>query len=250
MASNWYIKASDLNQYLGQEEREKLKELESRLLYWIDIFNDLVDQEKARSGDFEFENKLKEAKNKIHEYDVAITKIEEVAKQRERERIADFENFEKKHKKDFNRFLRTPNLGEKMEAAVKKFFGTTYNLTLAGYILRDGELIPLSYHGISRDIDHRQIGEAFENCPELSEFPGGTEGMKIFMDKTGAGRLIVGKNYISIHFLRKPTLRQAVVLWNETKNIKEIDIDISGVMKHFDLPEDLDGFAKVIGYGG
>lgn len=43
-----------------------------------------------------------------------------------------------------------------------EMFGTTHDLSLAGYILPDGKLLKMSYSGHLRDIDHREINDVLQ----------------------------------------------------------------------------------------
>ncbi len=57
----------------------------------------------------------------------------------------------------------------------KEYFGTTDNLNVAGYILTDGELLDLSGRkfggdGTTRSIDHREVGDAFNNEISMEDF--------------------------------------------------------------------------------
>lgn len=56
-----------------------------------------------------------------------------------------------------------------------EYFGTTTNLSLAGYILPDGRLLDFSgkkfgSDGRSRTIDHREVGDAYDNQIDMDDF--------------------------------------------------------------------------------
>ena len=80
---------------------------------------------------------------------------------------------------------KTPE--EKIRSRVGRYFGITDDFKVAGYITPDGKLLDFSGRrqgnsfSVSRNIDHRQVGYAFENS-EFEDKYSGTEGMKDFMD--------------------------------------------------------------------
>ena len=67
----------------------------------------------------------------------------------------------------------------------KELYGVTENISDAAYILPDGEMLDFSEGGVMRTLDHRNVGNVFE---DVKESIGATEGMHKFMD-LGAVRI-------------------------------------------------------------
>jgi len=90
----------------------------------------------------------------------------------------------------------------KIENAIDAWPRTEYP-NLAGYIMRDGDLLSMSYTGHNRDVDHREITQ------DIDELSGGTMGMRQFMYATGAIRMHAPSgDYVSFDWYRKPTRSQ------------------------------------------
>ena len=77
--------------------------------------------------------------------------------------------------------------------AAESFFGTTENLRTAGYVTANGNFLPLTYDGIHRNRDHRDIYDAMKDT--VPDCPSGTELLILFMN---AGNIRLNSNGFDI----------------------------------------------------
>lgn len=83
---------------------------------------------------------------------------------------------------------------DRIEREAIRLYGTTRVCAHVGYITRSGEMLNFSHEGYQRDMDHRDIGELFENEPDLPDLDPGrtTTSMLRFMC---LGNIRVGTNF-------------------------------------------------------
>lgn len=103
----------------------------------------------------------------------------------------------------------------------KSYFGTTKDLNIAGYVLPDGTLLDFSGRkfgasGIDRTIDHREVGDAYENQIDMDDF-------------LKAGAIRIDGKLGSINTATMPTTAQMKVLENIIeKNSNKIYLELEG----------------------
>ena len=121
---------------------------------------------------------------------------------------------------------KTPE--EKIRSRVGRYFGITDDFKVAGYITPDGKLLDFSGRrqgnsfSVSRNIDHRQVGYAFENS-EFEDKYSGTEGMKDFMD---LGYVRISWPH-SIHIRKPLTPQQRLTIQKFIRDSYAEDITLS-----------------------
>ena len=101
-------------------------------------------------------------------------------------------------------------------------FGTTYYKTRAGFMLKDGRLLDLTYDGNPRE-DHHSIGVVFED--DDAEFDTGIDALIAFMNE-GNIRLI--PEIPGIDIVKEPTEAQ----W---KGLKDYASYMVGRYRHFEI---------------
>jgi hypothetical protein len=217
--------------------------------------NEVVDVQlrplMGRLDDMELQGKKEVVFKRLKELDNQMSKIKENAEKRmaeaEAKRKSEEDVYQKKLK-GFERTLRTK--ATDMEEKLRSHFGETDDPYTAGWILSDGTMISMSYQGRSRDIDHRMIGEAFEEDRKYQMFPGGTDGMYMFMNATGACRMHWTKNSAFFDFKRNPTVYQIVCIKKIIRNVEYrigVDITIKSKTTSFDLPYEYEDLMREIG---
>lgn len=100
----------------------------------------------------------------------------------------------------------------------KKYFGTTDRLSVAGYLLTDGDLLNFSYDDINRGIDHRDIKDVLED---------------IDTSETNAAAMIEFMNYGNIRLMsygfdttKRPTSKQRPLIAAFTKRLAKLGSDM------------------------
>ena len=100
----------------------------------------------------------------------------------------------------------------------KEYFGTTDRLSVAGYLLTDGDLLNFSYDGITRGIDHRDIKDVLED---------------IDTSETNAVAMIEFMNYGNIRLMsygfdttKRPTNKQRPLIAAFTKRLAKLGSDM------------------------
>jgi len=244
--NNWYKTALAIERYLLPEERVTYNNLQSTLDIWVNKYVNLYEQNQKDPGDFEIRNKLELTTEKMNNISNKIEIFKEILKEREKEAVEkNAKGWDRKVKK----FIKdAPSLGNLMEDLVVKHFGKTESSFVAGYLLADGTMIGLGTDG--HRPDHRSISEAFSNEPKLVAYPGGTEGMVIFMKATGACRISITKEYARFDFKTPPTRSQARKIWSYIYKVDMIELVINDNLNNITLPDDLDELEQIIGYGG
>lgn len=98
-------------------------------------------------------------------------------------------------------------------------FGITNHPEIAGYILTDGEMLPLSYDGLTRNIDHREINSVLDT--DMAN----TECMIWFINNGAIRMTCAGFELASMPNLKqRKTIRRALPYFIKYQNGVRIDI--------------------------
>ena len=234
-----------LLQYIPQEQRERYRYIKSRI-------NDLVQGYVEILGDkdpehqFSNENKTQDILGELHKLEAELKVmeaepqriIEDQRKRASQERLVE----EEKTKRRYKTVIK---LGPKLEDYARRHFPVTDDPLLAGYMLRDGDMLAFSYNGTQRDVDHRYINTAF---PPKTDIDGGTDGMKQFMLATGAIRMIISQDgRSSFDVDTKPTRVQVSKILEIVKNRDETVINFKGDERYFSRYE-IEDMSEFLGY--
>lgn len=159
--------------------------------------------------------------------------FEEIVEEKEEE-LDDITDEEiKNHEVNIEDYLEDSIVPEfiTVEEAVIQARGLTHSISLAGYILQNGEMLDFSGGQGERYIDHRSLG--FPRKEEIN----GTDLMLSFMDITGAIRIDGDSG--SIHMRTHPTYNQWKIIKKIILNNKEnftIDVVNNDKQMHLQPP--------------
>jgi hypothetical protein len=239
---NWYkialckIAASySFERFMTKEQIAKLNELET-------CIDSMVIKYLAALDNKDLENQsanLAKADEILNEIDVLSDEkkgLIRIPKQKYDEEIEKTRIVEEKNKrKDIRNGKNIHKIGPKLEELARAYFPTTDDPRTAGYILSNGDMLHFSYGFGKRDVDHRQILEAF---PEKMPISGGTDGMKQFMQATNAVRMGVSSDSsIFFDFENHPTnaqLQKIREVIDKVNTMKTISVSFKRDYKEFD----------------
>ena len=241
---NWYETASAMERYMSPEDQDAYREIQKSIDKMVT--DKIVPLLKLPDG-LEKSRKLDIVNQQIKEMNDQCAPMLQRAEQNKAIRDGRESDYQKKLEK-FRKSL--PKKAKAMEDRIRQHYGETDNPYASGWILTDGAMISMSYDGRTRGVDHRMIGEAFEDGGEFEMFPGGTEGMMMFMKTTGACRMHWSNDYAFFDFDKTPSKSQMITIRRIVRNANdgmEVKIDVGGNANEFNLPDGYEDLMKSIG---
>lgn len=207
--------------FIPSHDFQEYKDLQKLHNIYINKLVELLDNKDEK--DIVWKNKYEKIRAKIRDIEGKLNIITEPVKQKmneENENIREMERQEKIRTEEiFEKAKDDSSFQIKILNAVKDW-PRTNNSKIAGYIMRDGDMLALTYDGMTRGMDHRYITQ------EIDELDGGTDGMMQFMYATGAVRMQhQGNKFCSFNWVVSPSFNQKQKIIEIASKCDEIYID-------------------------
>lgn len=178
-----------MQMYMNPSLVEKYKKLTNTV-------NELIQEYVRRMNNKDAENvqegKIQQLLDRIHQLEAEQSAMEVEPKRKMEMEGQKARAEEKRQQEDTaRRYENIHKLSKQLERLARKHFPLTENPGMAGYMMSNGDMLALSYGYGKRDMDHRQICEAF---PDNMDIDCGSDGMRQFMLATGAIRMSFNGN--------------------------------------------------------
>ena len=228
------IRIANMVRYMNEQERQMYESLQATHAMWSQKLVELLSKDQYEDKSIEWRNKYEAAKAKSKEANNELKAFREPFAEKARINREESYKRQKDQELEEERILERaksdPSFQRKIERAIEEW-PRTDDPRLAGYILQNGEMLAFSYHGDSRDMDHRYITQ------DIEELSGGTIGMLQFQYATGAIRMhltkLSGRGYVVFDCLTPPTRSQQRAIMKISEG-KEIALNIDGKTLEFD----------------
>lgn len=218
------IKIAQSFEYLMPQD--VLEEYKILRQYHTDLSNQLFELfQREDERDIEWVNKKTAIIKRMNELTKEEQKLTKPYREERIRRIKEEDEEYRKRKKEteqrFQQAKEDSSFQQKIINKIKRW-PRTQDPKLAGYILKNGAMLKLSYENRDRDMDHREI------AMNIDELDGGTSGMYQFMYATGAIRMHLNREkMLYLNWVTKPTVEQKEIMKYIAYQAKEINVDPS-----------------------